>query len=232
MTYFLVNERFPAEFRRELATYGEVLAVPPFDAMDFPVNAHPDMLAVNVYGTLFVHAENAVLCALLSEHNIPFRTVSAKAGKNYPEDVALNIFTVGKLLFACEKHASAEILAFARENGYEVVNVRQGYAKCSTMLVGNAIITADTGIYKAAVSHGVDALLISPAHVGIEKYDTGFIGGASGALCAGKTCVFGSLNSHPDGENIRAFAQANGVEVADLGKGALFDYGGLVRVDI
>ncbi len=231
MTYFLVNEHFPAEFCGELSRFGAVLPVPCFPALDFPVSAHPDMLAARVGGTLFVHAENMALCALLSEHGIHFRTVSAKAGKAYPADVALNLFTVGKLLFACEKHASAEVLAFARENGYEVVNVRQGYAKCSTMILDNAIVTADAGIYKAAKAHGVAALLISPAHVGIEKYDTGFIGGASGTLCAGKVCVFGSLNSHPDGEKIRAFALAHGVEVADLGAGSLFDYGGLVRVE-
>ncbi len=232
MTYFLINEKFPAEYRARLAQYGEVLPVPPFAALDFPVSAHPDMLAVNVCGTLFVHAENAALCALLGEKGIPFRTVSAKVGKAYPADVALNIFTVGKLLFACEKHASTEVLAFARENGYEVVNVRQGYAKCSTMVLGDSIVTADTGIYKAAAAHGADALLISKGHVGIEKYDTGFIGGASGTLGDGKVCVFGSLNSHPDGEKIRDFALRHGAEVADLGDGSLFDYGGLVRVDI
>ncbi len=231
MTYFLINERFPAEYRACLSKYGEVLPVPPFAALDFPVSAHPDMLAVNVSGTLFVHAENAALCALLREHNIPFCEVSAKAGKAYPADVALNLFTVGKLLFACEKYASAEVLAFARENGYKVVNVRQGYAKCSTMVLGDAVVTADTGIYKAAVAHGVDTLLISHGHVGIEKYDTGFIGGASGTLCAGKVCVFGALGAHPDGEKIRAFALSHGVEVADLGVGPLFDYGGIVRLE-
>jgi hypothetical protein len=231
MTYFLVNENFPAELCALLSKRGTVLRVPPFSALDFPVNRHPDMLAVNVCGVLFVYAEHTELTALLEKHGIPFRTVAAKAGKLYPNDVALNLFAHGSLLFACEKYAAREVLDYAAEQGLEPVNVRQGYVKCSVMLVGDAIVTADAGIYKAALTHGVDALLIRPGSIGIEKYDTGFIGGASAALGAGESCVFGNLELHPDGKKIRDFAGAHGVEIQSLGAGALFDYGGFVRVD-
>lgn len=231
MTYFLVNENFPAEFCARLALYGTCLPVPPFAALDFPVCAHPDMLAVNVGGTLFVYAEHTELRELLEKHGIPFRTVSHKAGKLYPADVGLNLFTVGKLLFANEKYAAREVLDFAKKQGFTLVNVRQGYAKCSVMPVGGAIVTADAGICKAARAQGIETLLITPRYVDIEKYDTGFIGGASGTLCEGKVGVFGDLYSHPDGEKIFAFARAHGTTVESLGSGALFDYGGIVRVN-
>ena len=231
MTYFLVNEKFPAELCGPLAKRGTVLRVPPFPALDFPVNRHPDMLAVNVCGALFVYAEHTELTALLEKHGIPFRTVAAKAGKFYPKDVALNLFVHGSLLFACEKYAAREVLDYAAEQGLTPVNVRQGYVKCSVMPVGDAIVTADAGICKAALEHGVDALLIRPGGIEIEKYDTGFIGGASAALGAGEVCLFGSLERHPDCEKIRAFASAHGVKLHSLGAGALFDYGGIVRVD-
>ena len=231
MTYFLVNTNFPAEFCAWLESYGTVLRVPPFSALDFPVCSHPDMLAVNVCGTLFVYAEHTALISTLEKYGLPFRTVAAKAGKLYPADVALNLFAHGNLLFACEKHASREVLDYAKEQCLTLVNVRQGYAKCSVMPVGNALVTADTGIYKAARTHGADALLISPGHIGIEKYGTGFIGGASATFGAKKVCLFGNILSHPDGKKIRDFAGAHGVEIQSLGAGALFDYGGFVRVD-
>ena len=99
------------------------------------------------------------------------------------------------------------------------------------MLVGDAVVTADSGIYLAAKSHSIDSLLISQGGVGIEKYGYGFIGGASGKLCKGKTAVFGNILSHPDGKKILAFANAHGEEIISLGEAPLFDYGGIVRID-
>ena len=231
MTFFLVNKNFPKEFEEKISPYGEVLRLPEFGALDFPVSTHPDMQAVNVCGRLFIHKKNEALASLLESRGIPFFPVSDKAGKIYPEDIALNLFTAGASLFANTKHASRDVLAFAEANGFASVYVKQGYAKCSAMLTGGAVVTADKGIYLTATLRGIDALLITPGFVGIEKYDTGFIGGASASLAKGKTAVFGNILSHPDGEKILAFARAHGEEILSLGGGPLFDYGGIVRID-
>lgn len=231
MPLFLVNKSFPEEFARKIADHGEVLRVPEFTALDFPVSTHPDMLAANVAGRLFIHAQNEELAKLLESRKLPFSRVHAPAGKKYPADVALNLFTAGGFLFANTAHAAHEVAEFACERGFLPAHVPQGYAKCSAMLLGDAVVTADVSICKAAEARGLDALLISPGHIGIEKYNTGFIGGASAALGNGKTAVFGNILSHPDGEKMLAFARAHGEEILSLGEGALFDYGGIVRID-
>ena len=231
MTFFLVNGKFPEEFAKKIEPWGEVLRVPEFSALDFPVNSHPDMLAVNACGRLFIHEENEALASLLASRGIGFSRVQAKAGKKYPFDVALNLFTAKNFLFANTKHASREVLDLANLQNISLAHVPQGYAKCSAMLLGDAIVTSDRSIYSAALLRGIDALLISPGHIGIEKYDTGFIGGASAALASGKTAVFGNILSHPDGEKILAFSSKHSEEIISLGDGALFDYGGIVRID-
>lgn len=231
MKYFLVNQNLPEGFEKKLSPYGEIVRVPEFTLLDFPVSNHPDMLAAKVCGRLFIHAENKALAALLQSLGVEFSCSLAPAGKKYPADVALNLFTLKNFLFANTKHASAEVLAFAEEHGTVPAHVTQGYAKCSAMLTGEAIVTADTSIFKAANARGIDALLISPGHIGIEKYGTGFIGGASASLENGKTAVFGNILAHPDGEKILAFARAHGEEILSLGEGALFDYGGIVCID-
>lgn len=231
MTYLLVNRNFPEEFAKKISPYGEVLRVPEFSLLDFPVSAHPDMLAVNVAGRLFIHKENASLAAMLEERGVPFSLSSAPAGKKYPADIALNLFVLQNFLFANLKHASQEVLEHARTQGIEYAHIPQGYAKCSAMLLGNAIVTADKSIHAAALERGIDALLISPGSIGIEKYDTGFIGGASATLEKGKTAVFGNILSHPDGEKILDFAAKHGEQIVSLGEGKPFDYGGIVRID-
>ena len=231
MTYFLVNPRLPDKYAEKIYAFGKVLRAPEFAALDFPVSTHPDMQAANVCGKLFIHSENKALAALLSANGISFECIGTPVGKFYPSDVALNLFTVKNFLFANTKYASEDVIDFASKNGVSAAHVKQGYAKCSAMLLGDAIVTADKSIHRAAEARGIDALLISPGGVGIEKYDTGFIGGASGALCKGKTAVFGNILSHPDGEKILSFARNRGEEIISLGEGALFDYGGIVRID-
>ena len=141
------------------------------------------------------------------------------------------ILSFKKYLFANVAHTSADVLEYARLCEYELVNVAQGYAKCSTLLLDEAVITADTGIYRAAKERGIDALLISPGNIGIEKYDTGFIGGASAKIAEGKVAVFGNIEKHPDGENILGFAKKHDTQIISLGHSALFDYGGIVCAD-
>ena len=231
MTYFLVNPRFPDEFARKLEPFGKILRAEDFSALDFPVSGHPDMVAASIGDRLFIHGENAHLAALLSSNGIPFEKVSERAGMLYPADVALNLFAVNNILFANTNHASADVLSFAESNGFSLAHVKQGYAKCSAMLLGDAIVTADRSIYKAAEEREIDALLISPGSIGIEKYNTGFIGGASGTVCKGKTAVFGNILCHPEGEKILAFARAHDEEILSLGEGPIFDYGGIIRID-
>ena len=232
MTFFLVNHKIPESAEDIISQYGRVIRIPAFEKLAYPVDAHPDMQAVNINGKHFIHGSNTALAAILEAHGIPCAVTEAPVGAEYPRDVALNLFSVKDTLFANMKYASPEVTEFAEAHGITSVHVKQGYAKCSSMLLGDAVVSADRSIYNAAVLRGIDTLLISAGNIGIEKYDTGFIGGASCLLCDGKVGVFGSLGSHPDHAEIRAFADKRGFEITELCEGALFDYGGAVRIDI
>ena len=231
MTYFLINPRFPREYREKISAFGKCLPVPEFELLDFPVNAHPDMQAVNIMGRLFIHRENTALASLLTSHGISFSVVDDKVSALYPGDISLNLFTAGNCLFANTAYASARVLEYAAQKGFRACHVKQGYAKCSSMLLSGAIVTADTSIHKSAKSEGIQSLLIRSRSIGIEKYDTGFIGGASAEIAPNKIAVFGNILAHPDGDRILAFAKERGADILSLGGGALFDYGGIVRVD-
>ena len=95
------------------------------------------------------------------------------------------------------KYTAPELLGKVEELGLIRVNVSQGYAKCSTCVVGeDAIITYDRGIAKAADAAGMDVLVIEPGHVDLPGYDTGFIGGASGLVT--------DLRTHADHHGVSA----------------------------
>ncbi len=231
MNFFLVNPSLPDNLVNLLSSYGTTLTVPPFEKLEFPVNAHPDMRAVNINGRLFIHSEDILLAESLAKQNIPFSLSRAPVGAKYPRDIALNLFTVKNFLFANLAHASADVLDYAKFCGYELINVAQGYSKCSTLLLDDAIVTADKGIYRAATEREIDTLLISPGNIGIERYDTGFIGGASAKIAESKIAVFGNIELHHDGEKIVDFAKKHGTQIISLDNSPLFDYGGIVCVN-
>ena len=208
---------------RALEDEGFIVApLPPFESLDAPTGTHADMLICAVGKALFKHADYALAG--------DFKNISEPMSGKYPHDVRLNIAIVGKHAICNEKHASREILKHLIEEGYTVRHVKQGYAHCSTCIVSeNALITADEGIYAAATSLGIDALKIHSGHISLPPYDYGFIGGASGTS---DSAVYfcGSLERHPDGEQIRAFITSHGKRVVELSPSPLADVGGILFI--
>lgn len=198
----------------------EVKLLAPFSALSEPTHTHADMLLCTVGDVIFKH----VHYSLAGE----FINISESMGNKYPHDVLLNIAIVGNHAFCNKKHVSSEILEYLEENGYTVHHVAQGYAHCSTCIVGdNAIITADEGIFATATSLGIDALRISAGHISLPPYDYGFIGGASGTT-SNAVYFCGSLKYHPDGDAIRTFITSHNKRVIELCDSPVFDVGGIV----
>jgi hypothetical protein len=151
----------------------------------------------------------------------------------YPKDAALNCFALGGKLYCNPKAVSRALLEHYVAMGFVIAPVKQGYAKCSTCVVDErSIITADLSIARAAKSNGLDVLVIKSGHIALPGLDCGFIGGAAGLIEKGKLAVFGSLKTHPDGETIRRFCKARGVETIELADSPLIDIGGIVCLDM
>ena len=112
------------------------------------------------------------------------------------------------------------------------VHVRQGYAKCACACVGNAIATMDRGIAGAALRAGLDTLLLESFPIGIEVYDTGFIGGASVLLDERTLGFFGQLEDWDGSAALTEFFESRGVRLVSLAQTPLFDYGGAVDIEI
>ena len=146
----------------------------------------------------------------------------------YPKDIAYNIAVVSDYVFHNTKYTDCEIVKLASEK--EFVNVRQGYCGCSICNVGDAIITSDMSVYKAASKLDVDCLLITGASVRLDGFDYGFIGGAS--FCFGDTVYFfGKITDHPDYLKIKSFCKKHGFGICGLSDDILSDYGSLIILD-
>lgn len=146
----------------------------------------------------------------------------------YPAEAAFNAACTGRYFIHKTDITSSRLLAAAKEKGMELIDVRQGYCKCSTVIVDEeSIITYDKAIAAPCQAAGMSVLLVSPGHVKLRGYDTGFIGGASGR-CGGEIIFNGDLTAHPDHENIIEFIESRGLTCRWFSDYPLTDIGSII----
>ena len=207
-----------------------VLSLPPYEKLGKTVSAHTDLI-VFVHGNkIFTYADymrDTESEKALRDMGCEIIYISEKAEGEYPRDVYLNALTVGNRIFARLDCLSSDIKAYALQMGFELINVKQGYARCTAIpLSDSAVITADPSIARAAEHRGIELLRISQGGVSLSGYDYGFIGGACGVF---EDTVFfaGDLSLHPDGERIDKFCRNHGKEVVSLSDEPLCDVGSI-----
>ena len=206
------DPRLAAYFRKN----GYVVAL--FSSADIvpaPVSCHPDMFMCR-------------LGADIDSELIQYTTAGTQPGSEYPYDIPFNAACTGRFFIHNLKYTAPELLLRARKLEMKLVDVKQGYAKCSTVVVDeDSIITYDKGLGKACLNAGMSVLLVTPGHVNLPGYDTGFIGGSSGRI--GDTVYFnGDLSEHPDSELIIRFIEERGLRTKWFEEWPLTDIGSII----
>ena len=234
MRYVITDNRIDEKCEGALKARGfELIKMPPFSVLQEPVSAHPDMLLFIGKGKLVCHKEyfniaEEQIRKISRISNSEIVISEEEIGKEYPSDVLFNAAPVGDKLI-CKRDAVSEKITelYGEEN---IINVKQGYAKCSVCVVSDgAIITADRAIAREAEKKGIDTLLVSSGDVRLDGYDCGFIGGASGT--DEKNVYFcGNTDLHPDGDKIKEFCEKHGKTAVSLSDEPLYDYGTLIFI--
>lgn len=170
------------------------------------------------------------LCKMGVERNSPiFFAGDHDLGRDYPQDVAFNAACTGRYFIHNLAATNEKLLLAAKEMGMTLIDVRQGYTKCSVVIVDEtSIITYDEGIIKACSRYPeLDVLRIAPGFVRLDGYDTGFLGGASGRV--GKEIIFhGDLFGHPDFGAIVDFIEKRGLTCKWFSQFKLTDIGSIL----
>lgn len=228
----VVDHRIPDLAAQALESRGfSLLRLPPHPNLDPPIASHPDMLLFFAPDAVFCTEEyyaaaRRELDALTSQTGLLLRRLPHRIHSPYPQDILLNAAPVGRHLFCLFKHTAA---ALRTHPAYQTVNVRQGYAKCSVIPVGeHALITADPSIARAAEAEHLDVLQICGGHVALNGYGYGFLGGCTSysPYRDFDTLLFcGDLDQHPNAKEIRQFCNAHQKQTVSLSNEPLYDVG-------
>lgn len=195
------------------------------------VSSHPDMLFHHLGGNKIVYYKNADKTVIKRLTELCFEMIASKAHlkQNYPYDIALNSARVDNYLFCLEGYTDKEILNYCAKSSVHIINVKQGYTKCSTCVVDEAsIITSDIGIAKRADECGVAALLINHGFIKLKGYDEGFIGGCCGKIDKNKILFIGNLKNHKNCVEIKEFLKERKIEIEVISDSNLCDVGSII----
>lgn len=192
---------------------------------------HADMQCLIIGQTAFVLKEcHAIAERLKGSYHIVL-TEKDINGK-YPNNVLLNAAVVGKNVIANTKYLDKTVKEYCLNEGYQLIHVNQGYAKCSCAVVSDhALITADRGIYNSLKEYNIEVLLIRQGRVQLKGANYGFIGGASGLeINNGERILYfsGNISGHPDYDMISDFCRKHQTRIYPLTETELYDIGGMV----
>ncbi len=230
MKIILCGADLQSAYRKKLENYADrVACMPEYPGLSDSTSTHPDMLGYAAGDRLFLsrgyYLSQRAFFDALGCVIVPCDVTYGK----YPRDVYFNVFALEDALFGRTDVTPAEI----RERYNKCIYIKQGYAKCSTVLVGRGAVTADRGIALAVAENGGEALPVSPEGVTLRGYPRGFIGGAVAVPDGGTILPFGDLLTHPDGQRIADFAAGLGFSLDNGAEGErLSDCGGILILDV
>ena len=154
--------------------------------------------------------------------------------EKYPEDIKYNVCIVGNKAIHNFKYTDKKILEILEEKGYELIDVNQGYTKCSIAVIDdNSIIISDKGLYESLKNIGLDILfldydldikLISEDGFSNKK---GFIGGTISRI-DDFVFVTGDLNKIDKEYIVRKFIEDKKLKIIDFKELDVVDYGGII----
>lgn len=200
------------------------------ELLDAPVSRHADILT-NYVGndTFLADYRQKVLIEFIKQSGGTVKEFN-NIKSPYPNDCLLNFADIGDYIICNKSILPRDILEMLPQK--QIIDVKQGYSKCSVCIVKcNTIITDDISIYNAVLHYSnIKSLLVEKGSVHINKYDYGFIGGCCGLIDKDLLLFNGDLSIHTDFDKIKEFLYDNGVNYIDIKGKPLTDIGSIIPI--
>lgn len=229
MKYILVDQKMPQELVEKLKVFPyELVKTRTNKNINSSLNSHPDILVHALpNGDIICDRDNFSYYRDKFKGRKLFMTEKS-LGDAYENHVYLNAFFYENYLVGNLKLLDKNLLNFYRQKNFELINVKQGYSKCSSLVTNKFIATSDMGIYKA-LRDKINVIKINHKEIILKDYPYGFIGGASGFI-DNNLILTGSLGKHSSGYLIEIECQKEKLKILELGQNILEDFGSILLI--
>ena len=225
----IIDQKMPAEAKKTLASYGDLLELKT-EGITYPaISGHPDIFFCQSADKLIV-APNLPRPYFdqLDEHGINYIVGEFPVGSEYPASARYNAVATPNHLIHNFRHTDFMITRTLED--LNPIHVDQGYCRCNLLpLKDDHFITSDRGIYKVLQGLNFDILFISPEDIYLEGFPNGFFGGCCG-VWGDKVFFNGSLSFYKDGEKVRNYFVNLHYEIVEIYEGPLTDCGSIMII--
>lgn len=191
---------------------------------------HPDIYITRLDHRTFVLSPSVFERISLwdTEDRFEFIKGASDPGSRYPLSASYNALSLGGKFFHALDHTDPVLLSKAHQLDLEMVEVAQGYTRCSCVPVGEKeIVTSDGSIARSAEKMGFDTCFVDPESILLPGQKHGLIGGTCGKVGEGHLFFCGDPLLHPWGELLLDFCERKSVKVSRLEGLQLYDCGSL-----
>ncbi|MEG0295455.1 MAG: hypothetical protein RR620_01975 [Clostridium sp.] len=195
------------------------------------INGHPDIqlcILNNITKEVIINKNiSSEFKNQLIKNKISYKESYYEIMSPYPNNIGLNALITDEFLIHKISNTDKNLLNIF-ESSKKLINVKQGYTKCSCLQISDkAIITNDKGLHKKLLELSFDVLLLPYGDIILEDFDYGFIGGVGGMISAKELALFGNLNKYKYGEDVKSFLSKHDVTPIYLANTKLIDRGSL-----
>ncbi len=232
MKYAILDSRASVKTADALKKYGlNVVLTPKLDHVYATICGHTDIMVHKLCDNVIVAEPTVAEYFKIKMPEIEVISGKTILNEKYPYDIAYNAARVGNNIICNENFTDDIIIEFANKNGLNLINTKQGYAKCSICVISNdAIITSDKNIQSVAFKNKIDVLLVNDNEIKLTGFDHGFIGGATGLIKENILAVNGNIKFHTNYKEIITFCAKHNVEVVSLNNEEIIDIGSILIV--
>ncbi|EJP22366.1 hypothetical protein HMPREF1142_1351 [Peptostreptococcaceae bacterium AS15] len=193
------------------------------------ISGHPDIVACKIGNVTVLEMKTYnFLAEKIKDQNIVRGKATLRS--KYPFDIAYNVIVTDKYLIGNLKFVDDIIIKIARSQNLELINVKQGYARCSTIVVKNDIfITSDIGIYRELIKNDIHIYYVKADDIVLSQRYSGFLGGAC-FYFNDELIFFGNISENHFYKRIKTILEANNINYVNLFEGKLTDYGSAIEL--
>ncbi|SHI00122.1 DUF6873 family GME fold protein [Clostridium grantii] len=233
MKFFFVDYRISKLELENLSIFGQVILCPPNTNLYKAIEGHPDIL-MNIIShkkiifhkdipTSFIESLKPINAQIILSEN------SLK--EKYPYDIILNSVNLANVFLHNLEYTDKNLLKEVKTK--LLINVKQGYSKCSTAVVKeDVVMTSDPSIASALTKINFHVLLLPPGHIQLPFLNYGFIGGTCGLIKDNLLGFYGELENYEYCTQVISFLKKHNVDYINLGKGPLIDRGSILSIEI
>lgn len=229
LKYAFVDYRISKEEKYNLESLGcTVITCPPSPLLYEAISGHPDILVHLISNKkVIIHKDiDFNFIQLLKNLNLEIHYSLDSLKGTYPYDIILNAVNLKDYFIHNLKFTDKNLLNNLSKK--KLINVNQGYTKCSTAIIkDNAIITSDTSIYQALKNEPIDVLLLPSGDIILPGLDYGFIGGTCGKV-DDKIVFYGTLEKYKYGDLVLDFLKKHQMIPFYLSDTPLIDRGSIL----